>query len=95
MTQTAPRIRWQDGNGGLGINGYVGTIESRVFQIWREESRWVLTSGLPGQFTRVTVDEDTDPLKAEAEAWLTDFAAAIGAEFPATAEPAGETSKEG
>lgn len=76
-----PRVTWQPGNGGDGINGYAGTITPRVFQIWREEHRWVLSSALPGQFTMVSVDEDPEPLKAEAEDWLERFIISIGASF--------------
>jgi hypothetical protein len=79
---TNPRIRWEDNDLG-GLVGFVGTVEPFMFQIWRESSpsRLVLSSGLPGQFTNVSVDEAPEPLQAEAESWLADFLAAIGAQW--------------
>lgn len=82
MPVTTPRIRWTADK--YGWNGYVGMVEPRSFQIWKEEHRLVLSSGLLGQFTKVAVHpDDPEPLKAEAETWLTEFVASIGAQFPA------------
>lgn len=74
------RIRWDHD----GTEGYVGTIDARVFTIWPPEEEtggeWLLTALLPdhhGYRFYGTQDE----LKAEAERWLERFISSLGAIF--------------
>jgi hypothetical protein len=80
------RIRWVDGDY-CNLVGYVGGLDSFVFQIWkpgRDGDEWVLTSALPGQGAGAAVSYATEhePLKAEAERLLEQFATLLGASFP-------------
>ena len=85
MTET--RIRWEAGQFG-NLVGYAGTVESWVFQVWHisddEDSHWSLISSLPdAQNWNAADPDDPEPLKAEAERWLTEFVSSLGAVFPA------------
>jgi hypothetical protein len=63
--------------------GYVGTLEPLVFQIWRPSisSEWTLTARLPGCGDKAVYGGGPDELKAEAERWLEEFVASLGASF--------------
>lgn len=74
-------IRWEP-NRTDGLLGYAGTLaDPWVFQIFRNDGRWMLMSQLPGDHSRHRAD-DCDELKARAEELLREFAASIGAVFP-------------
>jgi len=85
------RIRWEPTKYG-GWTGHTGTLESWVFQVWQSNSdhgdvvlgEWELMTQLPVAVPRDGLRHDYDPdkLKAEAERWLEEFAASIGAAFP-------------
>ena len=80
------RIRWEAGQFG-NLVGYAGTVESWVFQVWHisddEDSHWSLISSLPdAQNWNAADPDDPEPLKAEAERWLTEFVSSLGAVFP-------------
>jgi hypothetical protein len=95
------RIGWVPTQYG-GYTGHVGTLEPWLFQIWHPEPGknhiWQLDTALPGmQFTRSGVRSGGVPtLKAEAEKWLAEFVASLGAEFkhPVIAVPGADDSKE-
>ena len=74
------RIRWEYTEGGM--NGYVGTLAPPPFTIHCANlsyAEWMLTAKLPGD---AVPGNDLDALKAEAERWLEEFAASIGAAYP-------------
>jgi len=86
MTET--RIRWQDDHDsetGAAV-GYVGAVASYVFKIWPPEDddaeEWMLATALPGMAFKRADDADPEKLKAEAERWLEEFVASLGAIFP-------------
>ena len=81
---TTTRIRWEDAR--TGTLGYIGTMTAPAFRIrWivSDDRGWTLTTYLPlmihGKRDRA---DDPDELKAEAERWLEEFVAALGATFP-------------
>jgi hypothetical protein len=78
------RIRWEPNGEGGAFFGYVGTL-GKVFEICYAGAgagNWRLTSGLSGQLRWEVFRDDPDALKAEAERWLEQFAASLGAVFP-------------
>ena len=82
MNDENGRVRWEDTKYG-GLVGYVGTLETWVFQIQRPVlagERWVLTATFPGALNDVR-GGTPDDLKAEAERWLEQFTASLGASF--------------
>jgi hypothetical protein len=90
MTEPTAHIRWEQETP-QDINGYVGTMDVPMFQLWRTPcdygdvliGDWVLSSGVPKLAThRLHSSRDVDALKAEAERWLEEFTASIGAVFP-------------
>ena len=87
------RIRWDEPPIGS-ICGYVGTLQSWVFQIYRTaRGELALMSQLPG-LDWVLDRGSTEELKREAEMLLERFAATLGAVFPAADdEPAGEQAR--
>ena len=88
------RIRWEPNDDGSRVTaayeGYIGTIGEPLFFIFEPDARdpwWIMTSSLPGlpgagQAERREHGDDTDKLRAEAERWLMEFAASLGAVFP-------------
>lgn len=88
------RIRWEDEPEGYAVtsDGFIGPIgwRWRAFKIWnpdtRVDPRPFLTSDLPG-WDRSQHHGTPNELKAEAERWLSEFVASLGAVFPD--EPAG------
>jgi hypothetical protein len=87
MTGT-PRIRWE--RTGYGWNGSVGLVEGWPFQIWgavNSTGAWRLKSDLAGQQKRSLFRDDPDELKAEAERWLEEFIASLGASFSPPVSP--------
>jgi hypothetical protein len=90
MTETTTRIRWEPTEHG-GFIGHVGTLDPWVLQIWRPDDSGVLRldSTLPGQFGCHVENTDPKPLKAEAERWLEEFVASLGAVFPNETDPFG------
>jgi hypothetical protein len=90
MTGPPARIRWED-DGRNSFEGYAGTWDWRLFDVWQTPSdfgdavvgEWVLSTQLPGRFRRDrSHGRDPEPLKAEAEQWLSEFVASLGASFP-------------
>jgi hypothetical protein len=84
MTETK-RIRWEPTVEGDSLIGYVGTLEPDIFLIWHANAgpgEWRLTSHLPGQHEYHLYRDVAGILKAEAERWLEEFAASLGAMFP-------------
>jgi hypothetical protein len=90
----AGRIRWTDEP--RTSTGYVGEIEPHVFQIWGSSDgmRWMLLSSLPGTVSKQFEGTDLAELKAEAERWLEQFAASLGAVFLEDIEPLRATPAE-
>jgi hypothetical protein len=81
------RIRWEAIEYG-GFAGLVGPLETQLFQIWQPDDRcteWQLTTAFIGAGGGPIQGPDPDVLKAEAESWLKQFVASLGAVFP---EPA-------
>lgn len=84
------RIRWEDdGNGGF--EGYAGTFDRYLFAVWRSSGdsgdiiigEWMLVTQLPRLLgTRTPHGNDLAVVQAEAERWLAEFVASIGAVFP-------------
>jgi hypothetical protein len=81
MTETAARITWNDGDEYTGSAGAIGPFSFRIQRLFGQGS-WLLTAELPGLGFRDARNEDLDVLKAEAERWLEEFTASIGAVFP-------------
>ena len=96
MTETTTRIRWTAVNGTvMSWAGYVGTLKAPPFQILHPVAcdagrhrfdEWVLCCTFLGE-DGVPRYGGADPgapgrLKAEAERWLAEFAASLGAVFP-------------
>ena len=93
MTETTgtKRIRWEPTEYG-GFAGYVGTLVPWAFQIYQptpRDDQWRLQAQLPGALGYVADPDDPEKLKAEAERWLAEFAASLGAVFPDEADPFG------
>ena len=85
MTET--RIRWSDDPAVCFVAciGSVGTVDPAVFQIFapdRMAVEWILTTSLPGMEDKRHYGDSADELKAEAERWLEEFTASLGAVFP-------------
>ena len=89
MTETE-RIRWEDkepGNGdvyNVASIGCAGTAEEAAFIIYTPDelhANWLLSVRLIPGSTFLYAD-DPDELKAEAERWLAEFVASLGAVFP-------------
>jgi hypothetical protein len=80
------RIRWHDETDGMAAyTGYVGTLDSLMFHIWRPDGHhdeWVLTTRLSGDGDKAVYADGPDKLKAEAERWLERFISSLGAVFP-------------
>lgn len=80
------RIRWHDDPGG-NAEGYTGTLSRWAFKIWApwpgSADEWVLVSQLPGQEAVRRYGADPEALKPEAGDLLAEFAASLGAIFPA------------
>ena len=80
MTET-PRIRWEETEAGI-LAGYVGTVGPALFFTWQPPQRdplWVLTTDLPGMAAERRYKDNPEELKAEAEQWLSEFVASLGA----------------
>ena len=93
----AERIRWQETPLGM-IGGHVGTVEARLFSVWRSlqaSGEWVLTTDLPGMQAVRRYGDGPGELKAEAERLLSAFVASLGAHFPGTADAATAAGQEG
>lgn len=88
------RIRWHHVDGTVvEWFGYVGTVTTALFQILhpvanitgRRFNEWALCTTFPGSTEQVRYggwdDDAQDRLKAEAERWLEEFAAFLGASF--------------
>ena len=87
---TADLIRWED-NGYGGFLGYVGTVESWLYQIWKPErsgDEWMLqpSSGAHFGYGKVSYGDSPDELKPQAEELLREFVSSLGAMFPAAAD---------
>ena len=86
MTGATARIRWEDSLNAPGepaFKGHASGLDD-VFRIWPPEDpgdEWLLTTWLPGLAERQLYGFPDD-LKIEAERWLEEFAASIGAAFP-------------
>lgn len=81
------RIRWHDEpSGGMAAcTGSVGTLNPAMFHIWRPDAHcaeWQLTTRLHDMEQKHCYGGDPEELKAEAERWLEEFTASIGAVFP-------------
>jgi len=77
------RIRWEATKYG-GWTGHTGTLKPWLFQIWRPlpgTGRWVLQATFPGAASESRYADDPDDLKGEAERWLEEFIASLGASF--------------
>lgn len=84
------RIRWEsDGRGGF--EGYAGTFDRLLFDVWQSPNdsgevvigEWVLSTQLPRPLGRpMPHGKDAAAMKAEAEKWLAEFVASLGAVFP-------------
>ena len=88
MTATT-RIRWTEDNGVVAWSGTIGVIPSHQFVIIRPErgsDEYALGCLLPGMDGHAY--GNPDELKAEAERWLEEYVASLGAVFPD--EPAKE-----
>lgn len=79
----ADLIRWTD-NGYGGFLGYVGTLDSWLYQIWDDGARWVLqpATGIHLGMDNERYGDSPDELKARAEELLREFASSLGAVFP-------------
>lgn len=91
MTGTAPRLRWYEGNAGdlTAFRATVDTSSACLFKILRPSSGypdWALVTQLPGAQSEARYAEDgpeaIEKLKAEAERWLVECVASLGAVFP-------------
>lgn len=91
MTET--RIRWEDNerrwDDSGSILGYVGTRSEWMFQIGEanddaDDEELMLTVAFPGTHQAASIGSGVSPLglKAEAERWLEESTASIGAVFP-------------
>jgi hypothetical protein len=79
------RIRWHEETDPPGFTGYVGTVSDFLFRAYDpagSETEHMLTAYMPGYTTRGSYGTP-DEVKAEAETWLTEFTASLGAVFPA------------
>jgi hypothetical protein len=78
-----PRIRWDTEPGPLGaaFTGSVGTLNWVTFSIFITQGLHDLATSLPGLKGRHFLGTESE-VKAEAERWLTEFAASLGAVFP-------------
>lgn len=90
---TPARIRWSAGaeKWVTAWFGSVGTVDPHLFSIIRPmapDDEWALTCGLPGFAGKASYGDGPDTLKTEAERWLAQFAASLGASFPAAPEVA-------
>ena len=90
MTETTTRIRWHDKTPGnsdvynIAHIGYVGTVEESAFIIYTPDTMhadWLLSVRLIPGSTFLYADTPGE-LKAEAERWLEEFVASLGAIFP-------------
>ena len=86
----ADLIRWHGPQAGGHYSGHAGSQDAMLFNIWSPaglpgDEEWVLTSSLPGQRPgeALSYGPSPEPLKARAEELLREFAASIGAVFPA------------
>lgn len=92
-TSTTPRIRWEPTEFG-GWTGYVGTVKAPLFSLRRRRIAWVLTAAIPGTSYRIIRDDAKHPLppvtelKEQAERWLEEFVASLGAVFPGEGQDA-------
>jgi len=86
------RIRWEPLLGG-NFDGYVGTMTSPMFEVFSVNmvQPWVVRSDLLAGYSTGTHPDD---LKAEAERWLEEFVASIGAIFPTPELPECRASRE-
>ena len=87
----AGRIRWEDQPEPGGSIGYVGTLPGRAFTIWpplAKDEEWLLACALSDMAAKRCFGSGPDELKAEAERWLEQFVASLGAVFPP--EPAAD-----
>jgi len=78
------RIHWEQVLNGT-FWGRVGTLYPAAFQVIpprQPGGMWTLGADLPGMEGRDCRDPDPDKLKAEAERWLSEFVASLGAVFP-------------
>jgi hypothetical protein len=87
---TAARIRWEQSEYGGSLLGYAGTFDGWLFQIFKasddiDDGTQALMATLPGALGDYRYKIDLDELKAEAERWLEEFTASIGAVFLADA----------
>lgn len=88
---TGTRIRWEAAPeaSSAAWHGYAGTLDLMLFVIHRPvpggTGYWgqpVLATHIPGMTDERHYDDDPEALKAEAERWLEEYAASLGAVFP-------------
>jgi len=82
-------IRWQEAPAGI-LAGYAGGNAACLFEIHPPDERdaeWILQPWLPGYIARHGYGSSPDALKDRAEELLGEFAASIGAVFPAPVTP--------
>jgi hypothetical protein len=93
MTETTARIRWES-NGYGGLEGYAGTLNALLFDLWQSPGghvdilvgEWILTGHLPmSPASEQPHGPDLDDIKAKAEKWLEEFVSSLGAIFPGAA----------
>ena len=84
---TEIRIRWSDEPASciVACTGSVGTVDPAVFQIFAPDHmavEWILATSLPGMEESRSYRDGPAELKADAEGWLSEFVASLGAIFP-------------
>jgi hypothetical protein len=88
LTPETGRIRWEDITSSIDAiasRGYVGKLERRSFIIYRPElsdGQYRLLCLIGDRGGESLYRDDPEPLKAEAERWLEEFASSLGASFP-------------
>lgn len=78
------RIRWHETETGdlIGYAGSAGDWLFRAFQTDHTIDEWCVFTQFPGCIGENRTRCGLDEMKAEAERWLEEFAASIGAVFP-------------
>ncbi len=78
------RIHWIKNKYGDYIGGVnrQGGLFSITWHTKRDDPNWLLRTTLPSMGHLRAKDDDENMLKLEAEAWLADFVASLGAAFP-------------
>jgi hypothetical protein len=81
------RIRWtgERRDTDPAFTGSAGTVGPSLFQVYAPDGfapQWILTTSFPGMEDKRSYADDPEALKAEAERWLEEFVASLGAIFP-------------